>query len=273
MPAPWIQSVGAIAAGTGAVTPPLPAGLAVNDILLLELASLSNVGTITIPTPNGGTWTEITPSHASSHRGTWFWSRYNGTQGAPTTSVPSAGIVARIASIRGAITTGSPINASDGSAPGAAATSSSLPTITTTVNNCLIIFGITGNGPDGDGVGVYSACTNSNLTSIAEYMNNSSLVSTGLSLGMALGIKAALGAVGITTVTHPSIKTAYKQIAITPQDAGDPPPDVGVGMGKNDRGQVTIDGVPTFMRMLYDAGFAGANSTDLLGHFVAVSYT
>jgi hypothetical protein len=141
----WVAN-GAIAANAAAITPALPAGIQTNDILLL-FVNTSNQA-VTIPTPAGGTWTQVpntgvgtgTAGAAGSVRGTVFWSRYNGTQTAPTTSDSGAWQVGFIAAYRGAVTTGDPINASVGSAAAVGAgTTYTHAGLTATKQNSLII--------------------------------------------------------------------------------------------------------------------------------------
>jgi hypothetical protein len=144
----WVAN-GAMSASAAAITPALPAGIQTNDILLLFLNTANEA--ITIPTPAGGTWTQVantggagrgagTAGSAGSTRGTVFWSRYNGTQTAPTTSDSGASQVGFIAAFRGCVTTGDPIDGSAGTAtvPGAATTYSHNGVSTTKVNNLIV---------------------------------------------------------------------------------------------------------------------------------------
>lgn len=90
MALPTYVASGAIADLTGPGTVALPAGIQVNDILVLEIETANQV--VTITNQNGGAWTEVTDSPqgtgtaggTTATRLTVFWSRYNGTQGAPT---------------------------------------------------------------------------------------------------------------------------------------------------------------------------------------------
>ncbi len=98
--APTYVAAGSVSSGTGAITPALPGSLATNDILLLFLETANQA--ISISNQNGGTWTQVTNSPqgvgtaggTSATRLTVFWSRYNGTQGAPTTT--DSGLCRRI---------------------------------------------------------------------------------------------------------------------------------------------------------------------------------
>ena len=141
----WVAN-GAISSNAAAITPALPAGLATNDILLL-FANTSNQAS-TIANQAGGTWTQVantgagtgTAGAAGSVRGTVFWSRYNGTQTAPTTNDSGAWQVGFIAAFRGCVTTGDPINGSAGSAAavGAGTTFAMNGVSTSKVNNLIV---------------------------------------------------------------------------------------------------------------------------------------
>ena len=84
---PTYVAAGAVASGTGAISPALPSGIQTNDILLLFLETANQ--TISISNQNGGTWTQVTNSPQGTGTGgssgstalTVFWSRYNGTPG------------------------------------------------------------------------------------------------------------------------------------------------------------------------------------------------
>jgi hypothetical protein len=96
---PTFVAAGTVANGAGAITPALPAGIVADDILLLFVESASEV--IFLSNQNGGTWTEAPDSPQSTGAGggtsstrlAVFWSRYNGTQGAPTVADPGNHVV------------------------------------------------------------------------------------------------------------------------------------------------------------------------------------
>ena len=151
---PTFVAAGTIASGGAAITPPLPAGLQTNDILLLFLETCNQA--ITIANQNGGTWTEVagspvaygTAGSATATRLTVFWSRYNGTQGAPTTSDSGDHNFGRIIAIRGATTVGNPWDVTAGGTEATVDTSGSIPGATTTVANTLVVTAIATSLPD-----------------------------------------------------------------------------------------------------------------------------
>jgi len=204
---PTFVVAGTVASGTGTITPALPSGIAVNDILLLFLETTNQA--ISISNQNGGTWAAVTNSpqgtgtgaSSSATRLTVFWSRYNGTQGAPTASDSGNHQLGRIIAVRGAVTSGNPWDVTAGGVEATADTSGAIPGATTTVVNTLIVAAIATALPDATGTANFSAWANSNLTSVTERTDNTVTAGNGGGLGIATGVKATAGAYGNTTVT------------------------------------------------------------------------
>jgi hypothetical protein len=205
---PTFVAAGAVKSGTGAISPALPSGIAVNDILLLFVETANQA--VSISNQNGGTWAEVTGSpqgtgtagDTAATRLTVFWSRYNGTQGAPTVSDSGNHQAARMIAIRGAVSSGNPWDVTAGGVDATSDTSASIPGATTTVANTLVVVATAGSLPDASGTAQFSAWTNANLTSLTERTDNSVTAGNGGSLGIATGIKATAGAYGNTAVTH-----------------------------------------------------------------------
>jgi len=221
--APTFVAAGAVSSGTGAITPALPSGIAANDILLLFLETANEA--ISITNQNGGTWTEVTNSPqgtgtaggTSATMITVFWSRYNGTQGAPTASDSGNHQAGRIIAIRGAVASGNPWDVTAGGVEAVSDTSGSIPGATTTVGNTLVVTVVAASLPDKASTANFSSWTNANLTSLTERTDNAVNAGNGGSLGIATGIKATAGAYGNTAVTLAN--AAYKgmmSIAIKP---------------------------------------------------------
>lgn len=222
MAIPTFVASGGRAAGTAAVTPVLPAGIAVNDILLLFAESNSGEA-VTIPTPNGGTWAEVadSPQDSTDTRLTVFWSRYNGTQGAPTTNDPGNHICCFIAAWNGVITTGDPWDVTSGGIDNTSDTSASITGDTTTVADCIVIAACC-NGTNAN-QDQFSGWTNGDLASpaTAEREDVNTNKGGGGGVGMADGGKASAGAYGATTVTLGTASTkGFITIALKPA-AGD----------------------------------------------------
>ena len=223
---PTFVAAGAVASNTTAITPALPAGIQVNDILLLFLETSNQA--ITIATANGGAWTEVAGSPqgtgtavtSTATRLTVFWSRYNGTQGAPTTSDSGDHQVGRIIAVRGVVTSGNPWDVTAGGVDAAANTTGAIPGATTTVANTLVVTGIATALPDSTTTANFGTWTNAGLATLTERIDNTTANGDGGGLGIATGGRAATGAYGDTTVTlaNSSVK-AMMSIALKP----DPP--------------------------------------------------
>jgi hypothetical protein len=206
--APTFVAAGAVAGGTGTIKPALPSGLAVGDILLLFVETANQASTISAA--NGGTWAAVTGSPqgtgtaaaTTATRLTAFWSRYNGTQGAPTVSDSGDHQLGRMIAVRGAAASGNPWDVTAGGVETTSDTSGSIPGATTTVANTLVVAAVAGSLPDATGTAQFSGWANANLTSLTERTDNSVTAGNGGSLGVATGIKATAGAYGNTTVTH-----------------------------------------------------------------------
>ena len=224
---PTFVAAGAVASGTGTITPALPAGIASNDILLLFLETANQA--ISISNQNGGTWTAVTSSPQGTGTAggsaatclTAFWSRYNGTQGAPTASDSGNHQLGRIVAVRGCATSGNPWDVTAGGVESTADTSGSIPGATTTVANTLVVAAIATSLPDASGTANFSAWTNANLTSLTEKTDNTVTAGNGGGLGIATGVKSAAGAYGATAVTcATSASKGMMSIALKPTGGG-----------------------------------------------------
>jgi len=224
---PTFVAAGSVAYGTGAITPALPAGIATNDILLLFLETANEA--ISISNQNGGTWTAVasspqgtgTAGGTSATRLTAFWSRYNGTQGAPTTSDSGNHQIGRMIAIRGCATSGDPWDVTAGGVESTADTSGAIPGATTTVANTLVVAALATALPDANGTANFSAWANGNLTSVTERTDNTRGAGNGGGVAVATGEKATAGAYGNTTVTCATAAAkGMMSIALKPAGGG-----------------------------------------------------
>ncbi len=226
-PVPTFVNAGAVAAGTGAITPALPANIAVDDILLLFLETSNQA--ISIANQSGGTWTAVlnspqstgTAAGADGARLTVFWSRYNGTQTAPVTNDSGDHQLGRIIAVRGVMASGNPWDVTAGGVEaGNTDTSGSIPGTNTTVANTLVVAAIATALPDSTTTTVFSGWTNAGLAGVTERTDNSTTSGNGGGLGIATGTRAATGAYGATTVTtSASTAKAMMSIALRPATA------------------------------------------------------
>jgi hypothetical protein len=214
---PVYVAAGTIASGTGTITPALPAGISANDILLLFVESANQA--ISISNQNGGTWTEApdspqgvgaSPPTDPSTRLAVFWSRYNGTQGAPTVADSGNHTIGRIVAIRGCIASGDPFDVTAGNTEGTSDTSGSIPGDTTTIANTLVVVAITSHYDTGaDGTDAFNnTWSNADLANMTERTDDTRTANNGGGIGVATGEKAAAGAYGATSVTL--VNAAYK---------------------------------------------------------------
>ena len=178
----------------------------VNDVLLLFVETANQA--VSITNQNGGTWTQVTNSPQGTGtagaidatRLTVFWSRYNGTQGAPTTSDSGDHQFGRIYAFRGVVTSGTPFNISSGNNEGTSDTSLSATGATTTTADSLVVIGATISmelGTENFG----GAWTNAALASITVRGNDWGTAGNDGRLAVITGQKAAAGAYGATTNT------------------------------------------------------------------------
>lgn len=254
MPMPTFVAAGAATRGTGTITPTLPAGIVTNDILFLfiETGGGTAGANPSITNSNGGTWTQVTNSPQSI--GTTpdtdpyaklavFWSRYNGTQGAPTVSDSGNHQTARILGFNGALLSGTPYDITVGSTEATSDTSGSITGGTTTVDNCLIIAAIAGSGdPGANGTTSHSSWANADLANVTELSDMGSTTGNGSTLGIASGEKATAGAFGATTVT---LGTAgYKAMLVIALKEEPPPPNPVTVLNTTDNTETT-DTSPT----------------------------
>ena len=221
---PSFVSCGAYQAtkNSNAIIPALPIGIQSNDILLLFLETANEA--ITIANANGGTWTEVTDSPqgtgtaagASATRLTAFWSRYNGTQGDPTTADSGDHQDGLICAWRGVITSGNPWDVTSGGVEATSDTSWSITGDTTTVANTMVI--IVGSRMNDSVAAHFSGQTNASLTNIAERADAGSIGGNGGGLFVAEGEKTTAGIYDATTVTNGTATVkGFMTIALKPQ--------------------------------------------------------
>ena len=204
---PVFIAAGNIASNAAGISPALPAGIAAGDILLLSLETANQA--ISISNQNGGTWTEVTGSpqgtgtaaSATATCLTVFWSRYNGTQGNPTTSDSGDHQIGRITAYSGVVDSGNPWDVTAGGVEAVSDNSGDIPGATTTVANTLVVAVIATALPDATGTTNFSAWANGNLTGVTERTDNTRNSRNGGGLGIATGTKATAGAYGSTAVT------------------------------------------------------------------------
>ena len=197
---PTFEAVGTLATGGDAISPPLPSGLNPNDLMILVIETSNQA--ITIADANGGTWTEVADSPQSlaspASRLTVFYSRYNGTQGDPTTSDSGNHQVGQIAAFRGVVRSNDPWNVTSGNTDNVEDDSLSATGDTTTVANCMIVICV---GLDSNAEDFGATWTNSDLANVTERINDSTSFGNDGRIGLVTGELAIAGTYGATTNT------------------------------------------------------------------------
>lgn len=208
---PRFQAAGAFQAAAGGtnITIPWPAHEA-GDIGLLWLQNynqaafnlLIDAGFVNIVTVAAGLPSGVDPTHQSGV----FWCR--ATSNSMTSPVLenanfagasdySLGI---ITTYRGCISTGNPWNTFTATTDTVNNITVDMPSVTTTVPNTLIVFGIL--GARSTSTTFNNDLVNANLTSIGDYVNNVGAVGNGGNINTATGIKLTPGSIGTTSGTY-----------------------------------------------------------------------
>src|SRR3990167_2551667 len=223
MALPVFRAAGAKATdGTSpfSVVPALPTGLVADDIVIL-VAATEDTGTATISADGSVTpWTAITGSPVSVTGGkklyVW-WGRWaSGTTG-PTITATTNMIIAATAAWSGCDTTSSVINnQANGNEDTADTSLSFTTTISTTVNNCVVL--LISNDDTDSNTAQHGSQANSNLGSIAERVDvNTNAGTPGGGFQITEGTLATAGAIGTWTTTLATASAkAYLTLALQP---------------------------------------------------------
>ena len=215
MPAPTVVGVGAADNATP-WAPAIAGPVLANDIILI---AVEQVGGEASPTSTG--FAHVTGSPVvvdTSTQGSVLWKRAVGGETSATVTGPVNHAATRTITIRGVKIGGNPWNGTPTAAQDTIAdTSADWPSVTTTVDDCLIVLFIA-TGRDITSTANLGAVTNANLTSITERMDDWTATGTGGGIGMVTGIKATAGAVGTSSATMGSTDSkALLTIALQPE--------------------------------------------------------
>ena len=218
MAIPTSRTPGAKASGTGAVTPALPANIAVGDIAILVATTIA-AGTITITADGGQAWTAFTGSPidvASGEKLYVWWRRHAAGNTAPTIAPGSDHICAGINAYAGCVPSGDPVNAAATGTETASDTTFSFTSgISTTLDDCICIC-ICSTGADATS-GQFTVMTNGNLSSLAERMDYCTNSGGGGGFAQDEGGLATAGAMGTWASTlSTATPKAYLAFALAP---------------------------------------------------------
>jgi hypothetical protein len=220
---PTVFALSPIYLNAGSGTIAWPAGHAVDDIAILHLCNKGNDAGPTLPAgwtafaahPNG-------PGAVSSNYPiqSLFWRRATSTsETAAAISDGGQRTYGRMIVVRGCVTTGTPFD--EGTAYGAigsaesTTTTPSIPAVTSSVNDCLILALYECVG--GLDPGLISGFTNANLTSVTNLHEDHSTAGGGYSTYAASGVLTTAGSSGATTAEFTELRRhASIQIAMKP---------------------------------------------------------
>lgn len=216
--APTVRSVSAEATGTGNVTPTLPSGHALNDILFLVVQSSNQ----SVTAPAG--YTQIGPqnglgtaANAGATRLAVFWKRDGGSESDPTVTDTGDHTYATMIAIKGCVTTGNPFHFKNNGFKKTASTTLTIPGGETTIDNSLIIY-FAAHAVD-NASAQFSAEANSDLTSITEQFDDGTTDGTGGGIGIWTGIKTTAGVFGNFTATEAnSTADIFMCLSMIPND-------------------------------------------------------
>lgn len=222
MAAPVIRGNGGYASGTGAITPSYNGSTAVGDLALMFIETTGGE----TPTCSGWTAAPSSPqSVGSGTTGTKLTVLYrivsNLATDNRTTNDPGDHCIATIVTIAvGTFNSSNPFNVSAGGTAGTATTLVSIPSVTTTVDDCLIVGATSGDLPDANGTSQFTFWSNGNLTGLTELFDVTRNAGNGGALGGFYGEKTTAGSTGVTTATaSTSAVRGYVTLAIEPAPA------------------------------------------------------
>lgn len=217
------RAVGAETTGTGAVTPPLPAGMSSGDICILVATTIGG-GSVTITADGSVTpWTAITGSPVDMTGGekvyVW-WGRYSSGSTGPTVTPGSDHVESGIAAWYNCLGAGSPIDVTETGSEATSDTSFSFATtISTTLNSEMCICVCT-TGQDTATNNRFTTMADTSLTSLAERMDYCTSSGGGGGFALDEGYKSTAGAVGTWTSTLTSAyNKSYISFALKPEYA------------------------------------------------------
>ena len=228
---PTYVGVGTAASGTVNCTPTLPAGIATSDILVILIEfNASAVPTASGYSALGNSYPNPPLKNTQDDTNVYvLWKRATSSESNPTVSFPGGTavdhVLARIIAIRGCPYFGNPydtVTQGDGFfsiGPGAGGCTIGCQTVTTAVQNCLIVNLLTIQSTNA--LAVTSGPTNAVLSSFSEVATFSTgSGNTGLAR-VAIGLKVSAGATGrtdwrATNTSGTGVMAAYKTIAFKP---------------------------------------------------------
>lgn len=215
--APQIRAVGTVAAGTGPITPGLPAGTVAGDMLIMVAESGgTTAGGEATPELTVEGWGKLVSLQKGNTRLTVLRKIAVGGD-TRTTNDTGDHQIARIIGIRvGTYDPNSNFNFINQGTQ-APTKSVAIPGGGATRDNCLVIACASGNLPDSTTATEFGPATNSTLTGLTELIDNTTGEGDGGAIFAAAGVKATLGTCLQTTCTAVTeAERAATSLAINP---------------------------------------------------------
>lgn len=217
MPTPSLRSPSfASQSGTGALSiSPAATGYQQDDLMVLFVESENQ----DITTPSG--WTQISTFQGTATAGAStaarleiFYKFASASEG--NISVADSGDhTSAVLAVFKDVDLTNPIDSSAGDT-GSSSTAVTIPSITTTVANCLVIDAVAGSADTTTGQA--SGWTNANLSSLGEIFDVYTTQADGGGISVATGIKATAGSTGTTTATLAAASLQARiKFALTPR--------------------------------------------------------
>jgi hypothetical protein len=209
---PTVVAVGAIASGTTAITPALPASIVADDVLvtIAECEGVTVPGAYTLPSG----WAHVTgsPIQEGTNTRLWvIWRRYDGMFTAPSLGDSGDHNVGRMIAIRGCPTAGNPWDVAASAVEATSDTTATWPGVTITVDDCLVLE-IIATGADVSSTSMVGTLTNATYSNIVKQIDNWMISGNGGGIGLVSATKATAGATGQSTAT---ITTASSKALMT----------------------------------------------------------
>ena len=213
-------AVGTFTSGTtAAISPPLPAGVAVGDLLLL----LCETAAESVTAPTG--WTEI-GAQASQSTGTAaaigatrlavFYRFYTTGLAAPTTNAVTNHIAGQTIALRG-VNRRNPFSGATSGFLATASASLTMPAVSTTAPNSMIVLCVANDRDSTGAANFAAAAVNANLTSITERMDATTASGAGGGVALWTAYFATVGSTGTSTATNAASNTyGYLTLALRP---------------------------------------------------------
>jgi hypothetical protein len=209
MAAPSWVGAGPQAAGRGAVSVAWPAGHQRGDVALLVIESGDTDGTAKPVgwTPVAGSPVTVAPSTGAGSKLQLLWKRA-ASAAEPAVALPDLGdhTVACIAVVRGCTNAGSPIHGTATSSKPLATTAVTLPGLTTTAAECLLVL-VASRAHDANSTTVFSNPGNPTLMDLVERQETGTNQGHGGGFVIGTGRKVTPGPTG-TTAMEMTVSTA-----------------------------------------------------------------